>query len=76
MLLVARGVALDEQRTLASLPISMMVAGMWLGTLPVGWLSKAYGRRFALQTGSVFGILSGFISCAAVLSGSFGLLMV
>ena len=53
-----------------------MVAGMWLGTLPVGWLSKAYGRRFALQTGSAFGILSGFISCAAVLSGSFGLLTV
>jgi MFS family permease len=61
---------------LATLPISMMVAGMWLGTLPVGWLSKAYGRRFALQTGSAFGILSGFISCAAVLSGSFWLLTV
>ena len=55
---------------LATLPISAMVAGMWLGTLPVGWLSKAYGRRFALQTGSLFGVLSGFISCAAVLSGS------
>jgi MFS family permease len=60
---------------LATLPISAMVAGMWLGTLPVGWLSKAYGRRFALQTGSLFGVLSGFISCAAVLSGSFALLV-
>jgi MFS family permease len=60
---------------LATLPISAMVAGMWLGTLPVGWLSKAYGRRFALQTGSLFGVLSGFISCTAVLSGSFALLI-
>jgi MFS family permease len=60
---------------LATLPISVMVAGMWMGTLPVGALSKAYGRRFALQIGSVFGALSGLISCAAVLHGSFWLLL-
>jgi MFS family permease len=61
---------------LATLPISVMVAGMWVGTLPVGMLSKAYGRRFALQTGSVFGALSGLISCVAVLHNSFSLLLV
>ncbi len=60
---------------LATLPISVMVAGMWMGTLPVGMLAKACGRRFALQTGSAFGILSGLISCAAVLRGSFALLL-
>ena len=61
---------------LATLPISVMVAGMWMGTLPVGALAKAYGRRFALQVGSAFGALSGLISCAAVLRGSFWLLLV
>jgi MFS family permease len=61
---------------LATLPISVMVAGMWLGTLPVGMLAKAAGRRFALQVGSAFGALSGLISCAAVLHGSFWLLLV
>jgi MFS family permease len=61
---------------LATLPISVMVAGMWMGTIPVGMLSKAYGRRFALQTGSVFGALSGLISCTAVLHNSFWLLLV
>ena len=61
---------------LATLPISVMVAGMWLGTLPVGYFAKTYGRRFALQVGSVFGVLSGLISCAAVLQGSFWLLLV
>ncbi len=61
---------------LATLPISVMVAGMWIGTLPVGMLAKAYGRRFALQIGSAFGALSGLISCAAVLHGSFWLLLV
>jgi MFS family permease len=60
---------------LATLPISVMILGTWLGTLPVGWLSKAYGRRFALQTGSLFGIVSGLISCTAVLRGSFALLI-
>jgi len=57
------------------LPISFMVLGMWFGTLPVGMLAKAYGRRFALQTGSLFGIGSGLISCAAMLMGSFTLLL-
>ncbi len=60
---------------LATLPISVMILGTWLGTLPVGWLSKAYGRRFALQTGSLFGILSGLVSCTAVLRGSFAFLI-
>jgi MFS family permease len=66
---------LAPDATLATLPISCMVAGMWVGTLPVGALTKAYGRRFALQTGSAFGIASGLISCAAVLQGSFLLLL-
>jgi predicted MFS family arabinose efflux permease len=66
---------LAPDAALATLPISVFVAGMWLGTLPVGALSKAYGRRFALQTGSAFGAASGLISCAAVLEGSFLLLL-
>jgi len=70
------GSVLAPDPALATLPISVMVVGMWIGTLPVGALSKAYGRRFALQTGSAFGALSGLISCAAMLRGSFSLLLV
>jgi MFS family permease len=69
------GALLAPTPALATLPISFMVAGMWFGTLPVGALSKAYGRRFALQVGSAFGVLSGLISCAAMLRGSFALLL-
>jgi len=69
------GSMLAPDPSLATLPISFMVLGMWLGTLPVGMLAKAYGRRFALQTGSAFGALSGFVSCTAVLHGSFALLL-
>jgi predicted MFS family arabinose efflux permease len=60
---------------LATLPISMMVLGMWAGTLPVGFLSKQFGRRTALQIGSLFGVLCGLICCVAVLRGSFGLFL-
>ena len=69
------GSLLAPSPVLATLPISVMVVGIWIGTLPVGMLAKAYGRRFALQAGSAVGVLSGIISCAAMLSGSFSLLL-
>ncbi len=70
------GFMLAPDPALATLPISVMVVGMWAGTLPVGMMAKAFGRCFALQVGSAFGALAGIISCAAMLSGSFFLLLV
>jgi MFS family permease len=67
------GVVLAPDRTLATLSATMLVVGTWLGTLPMGMLAARFGRRFALQVGTVAGILSGLISCAAVLQGSFAL---
>ena len=61
------GAVLAPDKGLATLPITAMVIGMWLGTLPVGALARRFGRRFALQTGSVFGMLSGLISYSAVM---------
>ncbi len=69
------GAVLAPDKGLATLPITGMVIGMWLGTLPVGALARAYGRRFALQLGSVFGILSGLISYTAVMHDQFFLLV-
>ncbi len=69
------GAVLAPDKGLATLPITAMVLGMWLGTLPVGALARRFGRRFALQTGSVFGILSGLISYLAVVNGQFWLLL-
>jgi predicted MFS family arabinose efflux permease len=70
------GAVLAPDKGLATLPVTTMVFGMWLGTLPLGVLARHFGRRFALQCGSVFGILSGLISYAAVMNGSFWLLLV
>lgn len=69
------GAVLAPDKGLATLPITFMVLGMWAGTLPVGWLARNFGRRFALQTGSAFGVASGLISYSAVMSGTFWLLL-
>ncbi|HEY1476033.1 MAG TPA: MFS transporter [Pseudolabrys sp.] len=70
------GAVLAPDKGLATLPITAMVIGMWFGTLPIGALARHFGRRFALQTGSVFGILSGLISYSAVMNGRFWLLLI
>ena len=70
------GAVLAPDKGLATLPITAMVIGMWFGTLPVGALARRFGRRFALQTGSVFGVLSGLISYSAVMNGQFWLLLI
>jgi predicted MFS family arabinose efflux permease len=67
------GSTLAPDPGLATLPISVMVLGIWAGTLPLGALCKRYGRRFALQVGSIFGVACGLIACLAVLRGSFAL---
>jgi predicted MFS family arabinose efflux permease len=69
------GATLAPDKGLATLPITAMVFGMWAGTLPLGVLARRFGRRFALQVGSVFGVLSGLISYTAVMRGDFSLLL-
>src|SRR3954464_3566969 len=63
------GTMLAPHKGLATLPISVMVFGMWLGTLPIGALARRYGRRPALQMGAAMGVLSGLICSMAILWG-------
>src|SRR5262249_5503216 len=70
------GTTLAPDKSLATLPISIYVLGMWMGTLPLGVLARRLGRRNALQIGTVCGVLTGLICCLAVLQGSFLLLNV
>ncbi len=65
------GTMLAPDKSLATLPISIFVLGMWMGTLPIGVLARRLGRRNALQIGTVCGVLTGLICCLAVLQGSF-----
>jgi MFS family permease len=65
------GTMLAPDKSLATLPLSILVLGTWLGTLPLGVLARRLGRRSALQIGTACGVLTGLICCAAVLQGSF-----
>src|SRR5262245_31163434 len=51
------GTTLAPDKSLATLPISIYVLGMWMGTLPLGALARRLGRRNALQIGTVCGVL-------------------
>ncbi len=70
------GAMLAPDRSLATVPVSIYVLGMWLGTLPIGWLARRYGRRTSFFAGTAFGVLTGLAACAAVLSASFVLFCV
>ena len=69
------GAVLAPDKGLATLPLTTMVIGLWLGTLPVGMLARRFGRRAALQIGTLFGMASGLISYVAVIGGDFWLLL-
>jgi MFS family permease len=56
-----------------TLPLSIYVIGLWLGTLPMGLLARRYGRRTAFQVGTACGVLTGLLCCVAVVLGSFAL---
>ncbi|MEA2870554.1 MAG: hypothetical protein QOH67_530 [Hyphomicrobiales bacterium] len=70
------GSMLAPDKSLATLPISVMVCGIWAGTLPLGFLARRYGRRTAYVSGSVCGTIAGLIGYAAILQASFWLYLV
>ncbi len=65
------GAMLAPDKAFATVPVSVYVAGLWFGTLPVGWLARHYGRRAAFQTGTLCGVITGLLCCLGVLIGSF-----
>ncbi|GIK80538.1 MAG: MFS transporter [Xanthobacteraceae bacterium] len=70
------GAMLAPDKSLATLPISMMVVGMWAGTLPVGFLARHFGRRTAYLAGAACGCLAGLVGFVAVMQGSFWIYLV
>jgi MFS family permease len=65
------GATLAPDVSLATVPLSMYVAGLAAGTLPTGMLSRAYGRRTAFVAGTACGICTGLLAAMAILRGSF-----
>lgn len=70
------GNSLAPSPAFATVPISVFVVGMALGTLPIGWIARSYGRRAAFIVGSGCGCAAGLLGAAALLLQSFGLFCV
>lgn len=65
------GNTLAPSPAMATMPISVFVVGMALGTLPTGWLARRYGRRTAFLAGGGCGVAAGLIAAVALLQQSF-----
>ena len=65
------GNALAPSPFLATLPISVFVAGMAASTLPAGMLARRFGRRLAFMLGTLCGVLMGLIAAWAIAQSSF-----
>src|SRR3954447_4321102 len=70
------GAEIAPDPALATLPLSMFVVGLAAGTLPTGWISRAYGRRVAFFIGCGLGALCGALATIAISTGSFALFCV
>jgi MFS family permease len=70
------GAMLAPDRSLATVPVSIYVVGMWMGALPRGWIARHYGRQASFFVGTGFGVLAGLFNCAAVVTASFTLLCI
>jgi predicted MFS family arabinose efflux permease len=70
------GNMLAPNKALATLPISVFVVGMAACTLPAGAIARRHGRRAAFLAGTGCGVLTGLLSTAAVMLGSFWLFCV
>lgn len=65
------GAQLAPEMSLATVPLSMYVLGLAAGTLPTGWIARAYGRRVSFMIGTGCGTLTGVLGAVAILYGSF-----
>jgi MFS family permease len=63
-------------KSLATVPVSTYVLGMWAGTLPTGAIARRFGRLAAFEVGAACGMLAGLICATAVIVASFPLLCV
>src|SRR5215471_5103901 len=63
-------------KSLATVPVSTYVLGLWMATLPVGAIAKRYGRLASFELGALCGMIAGLVCCAAVVYASFALLCV
>ena len=65
------GTAIAPSPLLATVPVSMYTIGVALGTLPVAYMIRRFGRRETYLTGVTMAVLAGLTAMMGVLYGSF-----
>lgn len=70
------GLALADDPTLATLPVSVYSLGLALSTIPAALLMRRLGRRAAYLLGAVLGVFSGIIAAFGIINESFTLFCV
>lgn len=65
------GQLLAEDKSLATLPISTMVLGTALSTVPASLLMRSGGRRLGFMVGAGFGVASALLAAYAIFAQSF-----
>lgn len=71
---LAANMLLDENKALATLPLTAFVVGTACSTVPAALLSRRVGRRASFLAGMGLGICGGLVEAAAMMLGSFLLL--
>ncbi len=64
---------LGKDLTFATLPVTMMLVGTSLGTLPAAFLMRIWGRKWGFALGSALGAMGAGIAAQAVAMDSFAL---
>jgi MFS family permease len=67
------GAEIAPSPVLATLPMSLMVVGVALATIPAALLMRRVGRRKGYMTGSTIGILAALLAAYAISLSSFAL---
>jgi MFS family permease len=67
------GQALAEDKSLATLPVSVFNLGLAAGTIPAALMMQRFGRRNGYVLGASIGILAGCASAFAIVDASFWL---
>lgn len=70
------GSMLAPSLALATAPVSIYVVGTAVGTLPVGYIARRYGRKATFYFGTSAGILVSILASSAIYLGSFALFCV
>lgn len=67
------GFALAEDKALATLPVSTVILGTALATIPASLFMGRFGRRVGFMSGAAIGVTGAALACYAVLTANFWL---